>query len=301
MGRDGRATSRHCPTSTHCCVFGGNKVEDVVATKARTTSRQILDAGAIVLSGGDGKDRHGQPLNRHGRPVEKNVKDEAHAEAQHNGRWISVLNTRYRNTRAKELKSRRFAPSGRGAVVRPQTGDQRNLLEAWMSDACIVLATGAKDGTFSELVSALCLGRPVLLIGDPNTWTNDPPWSLVCEWFESARQRQPQGGLQEAWQVDDGSAEEITERVCEYLNRREGVLGDLVHRTVIAEKLRVAEGSACLALGDDAAADAWISARLEADPVGTFPTIASNDRTVQDEFETLWTEYQTWLRELGEG
>lgn len=112
-----------------------------------------------MLSGGDGKDRRGRPVKS------SNVK--ADAAAQPHGRWISVLNNR-------AGKTRDWISSDRGAVVPPQAGDQQSLLEAWMSDACIVLATGAGDGTFSELVSALCLERPVLLIGDPTTLRTDP-------------------------------------------------------------------------------------------------------------------------------
>lgn len=251
-------------------VFGGNKVEDDVAKKARTTSRQIVAHEAIVLSGGDGKDRRGQPVE------DKNVKDEANAAALPHGRWISVLNKRVG-------QSRDCISTGRGAVVRPRTGDQRNLLEVWMSDACIVLATGAGDGTFSELVSALCLGRPVLLIGDPATWRTDPLWSQVREWIESR-------------QVDDGSTEAITKRVREYLCK--GAIWDLVSDTLTAEKLHVPDGCAFLAPGDDAAADRWIGERLDAGQVGDFPSIDSKDDTVGREFETLRAKYLEWLKGL---
>ncbi len=152
-----------------------------------------------------------------------------------------------------------------------------------MSDACIVLATGAGDGTFSELVSALCLGRPVLLIGDPATWRTDPLWSQVREWIESR-------------QVDDCSTETITQRVREYL--RMGAIWELVRDTLTAENLHVAEGCAFLAPDEDAAADRWIGERLRAGQVGEFPSIDSEDDTVRREFETLRSEYLEWLEGL---
>jgi hypothetical protein len=54
-------------------------------------------------------------------------------------------------------------------VLRPEIGDQRNLLNAWLCDAAVVFDGGL--GTVSECVSALCLGRPVLLVGE--TWRDE--------------------------------------------------------------------------------------------------------------------------------
>jgi len=254
-------------TSTHqrphiVAVFGGNDVEGPVAEKARTTARQIVARGAIVLTGGDGRNNRTQ-----------NVKDVANLAARSAGRWISVLNTRPGERRG-------LSRVGRGAIVRPQTGDQRNLLEPWMSDACVVLATGAGDGTFSELVSALCLGRPILLGGDPATWNYGRPWSHVRGWFESGR-------------VDHSSAEAITSHVRTHLG--EGAITDLIRATLTAANLCADRTYTFLGPGEDAAADRWIADRLAVGQVGEFPAITSTDVAVQAEFRSIESAYQQWL------
>jgi predicted Rossmann-fold nucleotide-binding protein len=256
-------------TSTHqrphiVAVFGGNHVEDPVAEKARTTAGQIVARGAIVLTGGDGRSNKTQ-----------NVKDVANVRARSAGRWISVLNTR-------RGQPRDLSRVDRGAIVRPQTGDQRNLLEAWMSDACVVLTTGAGDGTFSELVSGLCLGRPILLVGEPAMWSTHRPWSQVRDWFESGH-------------VDGSSAEEITRQVRDYLG--EGAITDLVRATLKAENLGVDRTCAFLGPDEDAAAGRWIADRVAAGQVGEFPTIDSTDVAVRAEFRAMTSAYRQWLTE----
>lgn len=256
-------------TSTHqrphiVAVFGGNDVEGPVAEKTRTTARQIVARGAIVLTGGDGRNNRTQ-----------NVKDVANLAARSEGRWISVLNTRPGQRRG-------LSRVGRGAVVRPQTGDQRNLLEPWMSDACVVLATGAGDGTFSELVSGLCLGRPILLVGEPTMWSTDRPWSQVRDWFESGH-------------VDESSAEEIIRHVRDYLG--EGAITDLVRAILKAENLGVDRTCAFLGPDEDVAAGRWIADRLAAGQVGEFPAIASTDDAVRAEFRAMTSAYRQWLTE----
>jgi predicted Rossmann-fold nucleotide-binding protein len=50
-------------------------------------------------------------------------------------------------------------------------GHQRNFLEALLCDAAVVFE--GKEGTISEAVGTLCLGKPVLLWA--NGWTEDRP------------------------------------------------------------------------------------------------------------------------------
>ena len=124
-------------------VFGGNHVPSAMASPV---ARAVVEVGGVVLTGGDGKHHGG-------------IKGQALVAANDAaGDWIGVPNGHSPPPTASR--------SGRGLVLRPEIGDRRNLFEAWLCDAAIVFEGGL--GTVSECVSALCLGRPVLLLG--RTW-----------------------------------------------------------------------------------------------------------------------------------
>lgn len=124
-------------------VFGGNTVPTAVREAARVIAGAVLEGGALLLTGGDGTDGAG-------------VKDQARLAVAGRGRWVGIAFAGTGSTVARRTDD--------GIVVEPGLGHQRNLLEACLCDAAVVLPGGI--GTVSEGLAALGLGRPVLLIGD---------------------------------------------------------------------------------------------------------------------------------------
>jgi hypothetical protein len=55
---------------------------------------------------------------------------------------------------------------GRGFLIRSDLNHKRNYLEALMCDAAIGLKGGKREGTLSEVTSALSLHRPVAFVGE---------------------------------------------------------------------------------------------------------------------------------------
>jgi predicted Rossmann-fold nucleotide-binding protein len=140
-------------------VFGGNDgsaasgAEQIGTTIATTTQW-------IVLTGGAG------PV-----PNSPKVKERA-LVGPHNSKrpWIGVL----------QARDEPPPPGGdcTGFVFKTPLGDKRNYLEAWLCDGAIALK--GKEGTLSEVVATLCLGKPVVLVGDH--W-ND---SASGDWWNAA-------------------------------------------------------------------------------------------------------------------
>lgn len=241
-------------------VFGGNRVPAEVGEVARRTARRIAGAGGVVLSGGAGSSS-------------RNVKDEANAAARAAGRWVAVLNSTGR--------PRGCSPEDAGLVLRPEIGDQRNLLEASLCDACVVLAEGAGGGTLSELVAALCLGRPVLLLGDPAA---DGDWRTVHGWFGPG----VPGPL-----ADDDAARRVVDRVRATLGTSP-LLAPLVDAHVTTGNLRLGDGCSLLSPADDDAARTWIEQRVTERPLGRFPDVAGPDQDAR-ELRDLGPAYEAWL------
>lgn len=129
-------------------VFGGNSVSKGVIPLARWTGGEIANCGFIILSGSEG------PNSKKKWKPDEQVKDVAIDGGGTNGRWIGVLNN-------KDGKPA-VVCADRSILVSPQMANQRNFLEAKLSDASIVFEGGT--GTASEAVSMLCLGKPVLLV-----------------------------------------------------------------------------------------------------------------------------------------
>ena len=248
-------------------VFGGNRVSRDVALVARAVATKIVEGGGIVLSGGDGHDSKGRDVEH------LNVKDEANAAARAaTGRWLAVMNTTRR--------ARDCLPVDRGLVVLPEVGDRRNLLEASLSDACVVLGTGAGDGTLSELVSAVCLGRPVLLLADPDRGEDAPPWPEVRSWFTDGER-------------SEAAVADVLARTRSKLGEPAGVFGDLVGRVTKAN-LWLTDTCTCLGLDADLAVP-WISQRLDDEPLGRFPDISPATATEKTEFASIRSQLEAWL------
>jgi len=230
-------------------VFGGNGVRQDVLDLARSIgSGRIAARGGIVLTGGDGK-------------VTGQVKNDAiYGARSHGGWWIGVP------------KGRGGAPSqeldGQGLVLKPEMGHQRNFLEAWICDAAIVLQGEA--GTVSELVSALCLNKPVLLIGE--TWMND--WPNVYRLFE-------EGEMDVSLKV-----EVITEAVAK-LDQLVGPMAHHVRKLVTADRLTTTTWCRYAGSAEGIiAVDQWLTAFSGAAGTGDFPEVEG--------FEELEHAYAEW-------
>ena len=251
-------------TQTHqqpriVAVFVGNEVPEDVIELVHWVGAKMAGRGFIVLAGG---------MMRCDDKAQKKVKYAAICSTAPNGRWIGVLNQRTNGL--CEAKPDRY-----GIVVSPRMADQRNFLEASLCDAAVVLKGG--DGTVSEAVSALCLGKPVLLVGD--TWKKDRP-----ELYQLFSKRNL------AWNQKEILVESARKR----MNRNGGPISDQIKQHVVPAELRVSEYcrfQSTIDLVGRQAIDSWL-ADLEAVPqTGEFPVMAVCGQAKQD--------YDGWLNEQG--
>lgn len=121
-------------------MFGGNEASAADLETARRFGAAIARAGAVLLTGGVGNSAA---------EVKEQAIDGAVAAG---GAWVGVEN------------SGTLTPPRRvrgGLVVSPGVGHRRNFIGAALCDAAIALS--GEDGTASEVVFALALGRPVVL------------------------------------------------------------------------------------------------------------------------------------------
>lgn len=132
-------------------VFGGNDVDDDRRAAARAFGAQSNRCGAVLLTGGTGEDA-------------RTVKDaaiRAATEAATVGspaEWIGVR--RRPDPAPPDVKG------PRSIVVTPGWDHRRNVVGACLCDAAIAIDGGA--GTASEVLFALFLRRPVVVVGaDP--------------------------------------------------------------------------------------------------------------------------------------
>lgn len=152
-------------------IFGGNS-DASVAELAENLGRGIAQATKwIVLTGGAG------PKND-----SPKVKERALVGPDEAGRpWIGILQNR------DDLPTHPFP---NGFIFKTPLGDRRNYLEAALCDGAIAL-TG-KEGTTSEFTAALCLGKPVVLLGEG--WVSARPDAaghvsdnIKAKWIEVAQ------------------------------------------------------------------------------------------------------------------
>jgi predicted Rossmann-fold nucleotide-binding protein len=142
-------------------VFGGSsEVPEEVLELAHCVGSKISAAEFVILTGGR-LDESAPPASVESIPQES-VKDAALLGAAPAGHWIGVL---------KGSNCPGFQREGKGSVIFSHMDHQRNFLEASLCDAAIVLEGGI--GTISEAVSAISLGKPVLLAG--TVWAKKCP------------------------------------------------------------------------------------------------------------------------------
>jgi predicted Rossmann-fold nucleotide-binding protein len=125
-------------------VFGRNDATTPELDTARRYGAAIARLGATLLTGGVGNGA-------------AQIKEQAieGAIGVDGASWIGVQNGK---VPAEPVPGR----SG-GLVLRPGVGHRRNFLGACLCDAGVVLPGG--QGTASELLFALALGRPLVLVG----------------------------------------------------------------------------------------------------------------------------------------
>jgi uncharacterized protein (TIGR00725 family) len=261
-------------------VFGGS--EDVlqeVLTLAACAGSEIAAQGFVILTGGTMKAQ---------KPPET-VKDAALKGAAPDGDWIGVL----KKGGTPDLKPDGYCPDfkseGKGGVVYSDMGHQRNLLEAWLCDAAIVLK-GA-EGTISEAVSALCLGKPVLLAG--STWTDD--YSASNRLLINA-----QKALYQLFNTRNLAEDQKSSLVETALGRlkegnEEGVMRHLITSTIQPGKVQFRERSfltpetgpeeACQAIAG------WLTELRALPRTGEFPHLGGK-------YDGVKKKYDEWLRQL---
>lgn len=144
---------------TIVAVFGGSgDIPPEVIKLAKCAGSEICAAGFVVLTG----DR--LPIGDRLKKKLDAVKDAAMLGAAPDGHWIGVLKEDKNGKPGfREDGNPGFQEEDKGGVIFSNMGNRRNFLEASLSDAAIVLQ-GA-EGTISEAVSAISLGKPVLVVG----------------------------------------------------------------------------------------------------------------------------------------
>ena len=150
-------------------VFGGAD-DDVTRDAAEQIGYEIGLSHAILLTGGD--DPRAQDLK--GRVLA------GACRARKGGAmapWIGVIreepirDPKTGVAREQPRRDPRFVDDGLGLVLAPGGNHRRNYAEAEFCDAAIAFKGG--DGTSSEVLFCLALGKPLVLIGD--SWPSQYP------------------------------------------------------------------------------------------------------------------------------
>jgi uncharacterized protein (TIGR00725 family) len=184
-------------------IFGGSSAGDLESERiaVRVGGDIASQSDWIVLTGGDDP----------GGPGVKNKALTEPNEPPGNG-WVGV-------TRAETVECREVE---RGLVLRTDLGHQRNYLEACLIDAAVVLP--GETGTISEAVAALCLGKPVVFLGDG--WMTSKYWTCLAPI---------------TWEtpLDDATRAKWIELAMRRLGEnQESTIGHLIRRDIRADNLR---------------------------------------------------------------
>jgi predicted Rossmann-fold nucleotide-binding protein len=118
---------------------------------AKTMGSRVSQGGHILLTGGSGADQLSAK-------EQSTVKEQAILGAQ-SSPWIGV-------TRGSTTPSHSIQRGEKAFVVKTDLDHKRNCLEACLCDGALV--SEGKEGTISEAVFCLWLGKPVVFVGD--TW-----------------------------------------------------------------------------------------------------------------------------------
>ena len=165
-------------------VFGANGAGDDELAAAELLGAAVNSAQAVLLAGGD--------VFASRLP---NVKDaaifgaEAAASADRPAAWIGVAN---------QDKATKAQPRGpRSVLVTPGWNHRRNFVGACLCDAAIAIG-GTSEGTCSEALFSLYLGRPLIVLGDL------PDAERSTRGLKSRAQRRISYPVQQVLAVDQG-------------------------------------------------------------------------------------------------
>lgn len=135
-------------------VFGRNSADEDELAAARRLGVAVTEVGAVLLTGGDRRPGPARDI-RDIKDAAVGAADEAATDAAP-AAWIGVANE------AEAAPARRRGP--RSWVVTPGWRHRRNFVEACLCDAAIAIG-GESEGTASEALFALYLGRPLVVVG----------------------------------------------------------------------------------------------------------------------------------------
>ena len=244
-------------------VFGGSfgdsaEVPQAVLDLARCAGSTIAAKGLIILTGGRLKKR--ERLDA--------VKDAALLGAEPDGHWIGVL---------KEGRSPAFERDDKGGVIFSHMGHQRNFLEARLCDAAVVLMGG--EGTISEAVSTICLGKPVLLAGA--SWIER--WPALDQLFKKR-------ALAPSLETELFTITRAELRV----DKPNGPMKKLIEEALQPGSSRLHERSRLVAVGDVQACPAiadWLAEIRGLPRKGEFPPLSK-------QYDRVRTDYRNWIETL---
>jgi uncharacterized protein (TIGR00725 family) len=259
-------------------VFGSSrKVPKPVLDLALCVGSKIAAQGFVVLTGGTMKEQE-HP---------KAVKNAALKGAAPDGDWIGVLQDGNRPGCRHDGSCADLKPDGKGCVIYSDMGHQRNLLEALLCDAAVVLA-GA-EGTISEAVSTLCLGKPVLFCG--STDTEHRPAANPLFNIKKA--------LYQLFETQDLTERQKSDLVNTTVHRlgqgnENGVMKDRIAQTVKVEKIQLPERSCLVPTTDPEPCQTiagWLTELETLLLTGEFPDLGGK-------YSQMKVNYDKWLNEL---
>jgi uncharacterized protein (TIGR00725 family) len=258
-------------------VFGSSReVPDEILALAHCVGSKIAAQGFVVLTGGT-MDKE----------PPKAVKDAALNGATPDCDWIGVLQDGSCRDSSHEGNCADFRPYGKGRVVYSDMGHQRNFLEALLCDAAVVFA--GKEGTISEAVSTLCLGKPVLLCA--NSRTEDCPATNQLLEIQEA--------LYQLFETQDLTEKQKCDLAKATIHRLEkggdnGPLKGRITETVKPQRIQLPERSRLVPITDPEPCHTitgWLTEREIFPRTGEFPDLGGR-------YSQIKAEYDEWLNHL---
>jgi len=258
-------------------VFGSStNVPTEILGLATCTGSKIAAQGFVVLTGGTMEEEPAQA-----------VKDAALKGATPDSDWIGVLQDGNCRDSNHDGNCADFKPDDKGRIIYTDMGHQRNFLEALLCDAAVVFA--GKEGTISEAVSTLCLGRPVLLCA--NGWTEDRLATHQLLEIQRALYR-----LFETQELTEKQKGDLVQATIHRLERgnQNGPLKDRITATVKPERIQLSEHSGLVPVTDpepcQTIAD-WLTDLDTFPRTGEFPDLGGK-------YAQIKMKYDEWLLHL---
>ena len=274
-------------------VFGSSKkVPDEVLRLARCAGSEAATQGFIVLTGGTMEAQ--EPVKVKNAAL-KGVEDAVSKGSASDGNWIGVLQEGNRPGSKRDGNCADFKSEGNSCVIYSDMGNQRNFLEACLCDAAIVL--GGAEGTISEAVSTLCLGKPVLLCGRTPVRHRSATYQLPEEQEALFNARK---ALYELFESQSLTEDQESYLVMVALHRlkeehENRAMRDRIEEDVRRGKVRFPEhGHLITASGPEACQDiaGWLAQLANLSRTGGFPG------DLGGKYNAVKNAYNTWLSSL---